>query len=248
MSKPLGQRWQTALDHHHQGKTTVQIAEAINSTPKQICTWLSKRGLAANLHRPQYTDAQRLEICQYAEKHGNTAAANHFKLCRETVSKWMSDRGMTPAKSRKQTPGATVKPEKLPKLAEVRDNSLKMKWRGERFRLVKDHSLLRYFLIRREDVNSLPSFCTVEHLFHDGRHAIHERELVVSARSLRFHPSYLRRIANVAICDLRGTFSRMAMLESGLLKADDDFELVDLILAMVERDRRRDRMERDNDD
>lgn len=130
----------------------------------------------------------------------------------------------------------------------MRDSSVKMKWRGERFRLVKDHSLLRYFIVRREDVSSLPACCTVEHLFNDGRHAIHDCELVVSARSLRFHPSYLRRISNVSICDLRGTFSRMAMLESGLLKADDDFQLVDLILAMVERDRRRDRMEQDNDD
>ena len=40
----------------------------------------------------------------------------------------------------------------------------------------------------------------------------------------------------------------MAMLESGLLKADDDYQLVDLILAMVERDRRRDRQEQDSDD
>lgn len=137
-----------------------------------------------------------------------------------------------------------MKPEKLPKLAEVRDNSVKMKWRGEKFRLIKDHSLLRYFIVRREDVATMPKYCTVEHLFPDGRHAIHDGELVASARSLRFHPSYLTRLADVHICDLRGTFSRVAMLESGLLKADDDYQLVDLILAMVERDRRRDRMER----
>ena len=246
MSKPLGPRWQTALDLHHQGKTTVQIAEAIDSTPKQICAWLNKRGLTANLHKPQYTDAQRLEICQYAEQHGNTAAANHFRVCRETVSKWMIARGMTPAKSRKQKQGAAVKPDKFPKLAEVRDASVRMRWRGEQFRLVKDHSLLRYFIVRRGD--DLPKYCTPEHKFHDGRHAIHDRELVVSARSLRLHPSYLKRLAGIHICDLRGTFSRMAMLESGLLKADDDYQLVDLILAMVERDRRRDRQGQGNGD
>lgn len=245
----LSPRWQTALDLHHQGKTTVQIAEATDLTTKQICTWLSKRGLKANLHRPHYTEAQRLEICQYAEKHGNTAAANQFNTSRETVSKWMIARGMTPARSRKQKPGAVkVIPEKFPKLAEVRDASVKLKWRGDKFRLVKDHSLLRYFLIRREDAATMPKYCTVEHLFPDGRHAIHDRELVASARSLRFHPSYLRRLADIHICDLRGTFARVAMLESGLLKADDDYQLVDLILAMVERDRRRDRQERDNDD
>lgn len=62
----LSPRWQKALDLHHQGKTTVQIAEAVGATTKYVCTWLNKRGLRANLHRPQYTDAQRLEICQYA--------------------------------------------------------------------------------------------------------------------------------------------------------------------------------------
>lgn len=122
--------------------------------------------------------------------------------------------------------------------APIFDGSTKTRWRGEKFRLVRDHYLLRYFVIRREDAGTPPKFCTVESTFQDGRHAIHDRELVVAARRLRFHPSYLRPLADIHICELRELSSRAALIQSGLVKPGDDEQLIELILAMIDRDRR----------
>lgn len=177
-----------------------------------------------------------------ARIHGSAHAAKVTGVAMRTIRTWVRLEKAAAKAAEKSVVAPKSSGCDLPKLAEPRDNSVKMRWRGEKFRLIKDHSLLRYFIVRREDVPTMPKFCTVEHLFPDGRHAIHDCELVVSARALRFHPSYLARLANVHLCELRSAFARGLMLESGLLRPGDDRQLVDLVLAMVERDRRRDAM------
>ena len=90
--------------------------------------------------------------------------------------------------------------------------------------------------------DALPEFCTLEHKFADGRLAIHDRELVFSARALRLHPMYTKRIDAMPGLNLYDHWSRKLLIESGLIRHSDDAELVDLLLAMVSGDRARDNL------
>lgn len=185
-----------------------------------------------------HSKQMRAEALRIAELRGVRAASDETGAAERTIQHWLRQSGITAAKAeRRPKEGAPVRGEFDPARGH--------RWRGEHFRLVRDHSLLRHFLLRRGD--ALPACCTLEHRFEDGRLAIHDRELVVSARALRLHPKYTTRIAAMPGINLYDHWSRKLLIESGLIRHSDDAELVALLLAMVSRDRSRGNMGADNE-
>jgi hypothetical protein len=181
--------------------------------------------------RVAHSPKMRAEALRIAELRGVRAASDETGAAERTIRYWLRQSGVTAsnADQRREAP-----------VRGAFDPTRAHRWRGEHFRLVRDHSLLRYFIVRRGD--ALPPYCTLEHKFSDGRLAIHDRELVVSARALRLHPKYTKRIAAMPGLNLYDQWSRKLLIESGLIRHSDDAELVGLLLAMVTRDRSRDNL------
>lgn len=182
--------------------------------------------------RVAHSKAMRAEALRIAALRGVRAASDETGAAERTIRHWLRQSGVKVAKAEAPVCG-------------VVDPTRNHRWRGEHFRLVRDHSLLRHFILRRGD--ELPPFCTLEHRFEDGRLAFHDRELVVSARALRLHPKYTKRIAAMPGINLYDHWSRRLLIESGLIRHSDDAELVCLLLAMVSRDRSRGSMGVDNE-